>query len=231
MTIQPMPHWQSPATVYPRRKIGDAAIRSIRYGPGVYHAYNTHPPGGKPVKFFEVRTPITVTSLVIGRKTWMVDDPPHWWAMQDHASYYHGRVLVAGLGLGLFIHALTKNPKVTSVHVVERNRNVMKLVEPCLPALPFTYYPINEDWNEYEPQFEPDGVFYDLFVGDGRALLPEALHVAAQLASEYLTAKVIRIHGFPNGLQDLCDGIRRSNEKGKRWSMDLSKVQRNEAQK
>lgn len=39
----------------------------------------------------------------------MVDDPPHFWSMQDYTRKSIGNVLVAGLGLGLVTHELNED--------------------------------------------------------------------------------------------------------------------------
>lgn len=65
-----------------------------------------------------------------------VDEPAHWWAMLEHARHFRGQVLVAGLGLGLIVHALAANPPVRKITVVERDRDVIEAVWPQrLPAM------------------------------------------------------------------------------------------------
>jgi spermidine synthase len=48
----------------------------------------------------------------------------------------HGRVLIAGLGLGMILWPLMKKSLVGKVTVVELNPNVIKLVEPWVPKDP-----------------------------------------------------------------------------------------------
>lgn len=43
-----------------------------------------------------------------------------------------GHVLIAGLGLGMIVHAILENPEVLSVTVVEKYADVIKLVGPTL---------------------------------------------------------------------------------------------------
>jgi hypothetical protein len=45
-----------------------------------------------------------------------------------------GRVLVAGLGIGLILHPLAAKPEVTEVLVIEKEPDVVALVGPTLPA-------------------------------------------------------------------------------------------------
>ena len=42
--------------------------------------------------------------------------------MEEHATFYQGRVLVAGLGLGLIVHTLHANPAVQQIVVIEREK-------------------------------------------------------------------------------------------------------------
>jgi len=45
-----------------------------------------------------------------------------------------GRVLCAGLGLGLMVHHLVNRPDIDEIHVVELSGDVIELVEPTLPG-------------------------------------------------------------------------------------------------
>jgi hypothetical protein len=44
----------------------------------------------------------------------------------------YGRVLIAGLGLGMILHPILQNPKVEAVEVIENNQHVINLVLPTL---------------------------------------------------------------------------------------------------
>ena len=79
--------------------------------------------------------PGTYTSLMRGETLVMSDTPAEW---RDHAPFVyqaHGRVLVAGLGIGMVVNALLKRPAVTHVTVVEIAHEVINLVGPHLKAL------------------------------------------------------------------------------------------------
>ena len=124
--------WKTPATDYPEIEFGSARIRREKYTKGYYHNY-----GLRGYEYFEVKKPIDITCLEIKDeqgiwKTWMVDDCPHWWAMQKYAENSSGRVLVAGLGLGLVTWELLKNVDVSSITVIERNEDVIGLISPFL---------------------------------------------------------------------------------------------------
>ena len=163
--------WRTPATAYPDRTLGRARIKTTRYR-GTYECY-----GLRGHRLYQARN-IRVKRLLIDNRGWMVDDPPHWWAMEDHALAYRGHVLVAGLGLGLIVHTLTANPAVDHITVVEREKDVIDLVGPLVPSEKLCILH-GDFWQYAGPQ--PDGVLYDLLVGDGVALLPYALRDYVQM--------------------------------------------------
>jgi hypothetical protein len=125
--------WNTPATDYPEKEFGSAKIVHGFYNWGYFHNY-----GVRGYQFFRVVKQIPITTLEIkdGKgiwQTWMVDDVPHWWSMQDYARNSYGKVLVAGLGLGLVTGELLNNVDVDSVTVIEHNKDVIDLISPLLP--------------------------------------------------------------------------------------------------
>lgn len=83
--------------------------------------------------FYVKRKKISVTVLKIDNNVVMPDDPLHWIGMKRLAEASNGRVLVIGLGLGLVVHHLVNNERVTKIDVVEINADVIKLISPLLP--------------------------------------------------------------------------------------------------
>ena len=161
--------------------------------------------GIKGFDYFQAVRPLPIKSLQVGRKTCMVDDPPHWWAMEEHATFYRGHVVVAGLGLGLIVHALAACPGVERVTVVEVEPDVITLVQPHLPPSAKVEIVAGDFW-DWEGR--PDGVFYDLFVGDGSTLAAEALRTMLDLRERFPGATTLRIHGFNNAkLWDMTEEI------------------------
>lgn len=77
--------------------------------------------------------------------------------------------LVAGLGLGIVVHQLAKNPAVTHIDVVDRELDVIRLVQPLLPPDPRIH--VHHDdfykWMERAAQgdYAPDTMIWDLAVG------------------------------------------------------------------
>lgn len=80
----------------------------------------------------------TYTRLMQGRRLWMSDTPDE---MRDHMAAANemrergGRVLIAGLGLGMVLRAALFSPRVREVDVVEVNPDVIALVGPSYQAL------------------------------------------------------------------------------------------------
>ena len=183
--------WQTPASQYPRGKTGRATIATYTYRKGLWRAYGM---GG--YEYFEAMKPLAITNLRIAGKTIMVDDPPHWWAMLDHATHYHGHVLVAGLGLGLIVHALNANEDVERITVVEEEADVVRAVAPHLLTGKLRIVP--GDFFNVDYDFQPDGVFFDLFVGKADDFHSAAITLSFAMRRQFPTAKVVRIHGFDN---------------------------------
>ncbi len=120
--------WETPATKYPLIKAGSVKISRINQKAGCYRME-----GVRGYDYYHHTRKIPVTCLKIGRETVMVDDPLHWIGMQDLAKAMKGKVLIAGLGLGLVLHALRDNKEVTKIHVIERNKDVIGIMKNNMP--------------------------------------------------------------------------------------------------
>ena len=186
--------WKTPATDYPEKQIGSARIVHGFYNYGLFHNY-----GVRGYKFFEVTKQIPVTSLEIREDkdkrvwwTWMVDDPPHWWSMQDYARNSIGRVLVAGLGLGLVTHELLDNSDIDSITVIERNKDVIDLISPLLPkAEGIKLQIINKDFYDFihESEEDFDRIIVDLWTSGSLEETKRILHEEVIPFSYYLKIK------------------------------------------
>ena len=214
--IKTITEWHTPATDYEIQSYGEAQIYRVKYK-GYYHGnYVTDPDGGGPYNMYRCPKAIPVTTLDIEGETWMVDDPPHWWRIQQHAATYHGHVLVAGLGLGLIVWALNMNPQVKRITVVERNLDVINMVGSLVPKQKLLIIHHGDFFNL--PIFRHDkydGVFFDLFVGEGLALFGKALRVMAELRKEYPSADPIHILGFSTEmLRQVSDEIYNEDRRG-----------------
>ena len=138
--ILELSEWRTPASDYGVAQIGNYRIAKHIYQPGiyVYHGIDGY-------TLFSARKPLTGTTLMELRpdkfgtlrwKEWMVDSPTDYRAMQKYAEKAQGRVLTTGLGLGLIVHELCKNSKVSSITVVEISPAVIELIKDYLPHDP-----------------------------------------------------------------------------------------------
>ena len=70
------------------------------------------------------------TQLHVDNVLMMSDTPAEAWEHEDAYKRATGHVLVNGLGLGMFVHAILKKPEVTQVTVVEKSQDVVDIVWP-----------------------------------------------------------------------------------------------------
>ena len=192
--------WHTPATDYPEKEIGDYRIHHGRYNRGTYEMS-----GIDDHIVFEVTKPIPITSLQQRRGKrwhgWMVDDPPHWRAMEIYAEQSTGAVLTSGLGLGLIVFGLIKNPKVTKIVVVERSAEVALLVSRHLPESDKLTIVIGDFYDYLEvDKTEWDTIMVDLWVSHGaeeklELYFHEVIPTAVDLKERYPKAS-LTFHGF-----------------------------------
>ena len=127
--------WHTPATDYPLQTVGKA--RLTRGSIPVAH-YDYSGMDGNVFWKPKDRGTISITGLELkeGRhwQTWMIDGPSDHRPMEKFAEAAFGHVLIGGLGLGLVIHELVKNPKVHAVTVIDRDPDVIKMMTPLVPA-------------------------------------------------------------------------------------------------
>jgi hypothetical protein len=158
--------YQTPASAYPKTRVGRARIVRRAYPPAVYEMY-----GVRGHRYYQLDGRLLVTALEIAGQTWMVDDPVHWEAVQELAARFRpGRALIAGLGLGLIVHALAARSDVEAI-VVERDPDVIALIEPRVPNAHVGI--VQADFWDVVATVTPgeySTLFVDLWVGDGPAL-------------------------------------------------------------
>jgi hypothetical protein len=204
-----------------------ARIVSHRQEPGYYQMCGVRAPGGEGHDYYRAVKSLRVTNLTIGGEVWMVDDPLHWYGTLEAAATYEGHVLCAGLGLGLIVHALRANPKVTKITVVERSLDVIELVWPHLapngrPDDGKLLTVWRGDWWEVRPGVladlvgPVDGVFFDLLVGHGPDLVGEAIY-ATKDARKRWPGVPCRVFGMNDCmLRALIDASERGNAEAQR---------------
>lgn len=77
--------------------------------------------------------------LVVGKDVMMSDAPYEARSNRDIIEGARGNTLIAGLGMGMILVPILRNPKVESVTVVEKNHDVIKLVyKPLMENSPLT---------------------------------------------------------------------------------------------
>jgi hypothetical protein len=168
--------WHTPATDYPDTEINGYRIKHIRYSKGIYYNY-----GIDGYLLFEAMKPLPITNLQEYRngkwRCWMVDDPPHERAMEIYAEQSQGNILVAGLGLGLVLHALAKNDKVKSITCIEISQSVIDLMQPNIIHLPKIEI-VKADFYDYAKQdnTEWDGMIIDLWVANEKTKMGIMCH-------------------------------------------------------
>lgn len=192
--------WCTPATSYPEQELGNFRIHRGQYRRGLYEMH-----GIDDFIFFQVVKPIPITYLEERRgkrwHSWMLDDPPHWRAMEIYANNAKGKVLVAGLGLGLYLQALKENKDVERVTVVEQSSEVVQLMESHLPTLPGFSIALGDFYEFLDKDFTSwDTILVDLWVTHGpkeklEVYWHKVLPLAASLKLRYPRAS-ITFHGF-----------------------------------
>ncbi len=105
--------------------------------------------------------------LVVGGELMMTDTP-----MEQRTNYElirraKGEVLIAGLGVGMVLEPLLANPKVTSILVIEKFKDVIDLVAPAFKEAmdEERLHIINEDIFKFRPQDEWawDTIYFDIW--------------------------------------------------------------------
>ncbi len=201
--------WSTPATAYMMGLSGNFRLVRKDYTRGLYRmsglddkALFKVPKGHRlPITALEERVPGSRTAW----HCWMVDDPPHWRAMEVYAAAAKGPVLCAGLGLGLFQHALARQPAVDYVMTIEREAAVIDLVNHQLPHPLKDLRIVEGDWRGVMSAdlagIEEDWgmIFVDLWVTSNLREKYEALGDAAQMAVKLRDRwpnALIVFHGF-----------------------------------
>lgn len=156
--------WTTPLTAAPLDTVGDARLRRRHYR-GTYRLEAVNG-----FEYYRTRRWLPVTALQIreGRRwaIWMVDDPLHWFGMREAVEKLPaGRILVAGLGLGLMLHHMAPEPRFREIVVVERSPDVASLIRPTLPDDPRVRIVLDDYYDHIRAASRPDGILWDLAVG------------------------------------------------------------------
>jgi hypothetical protein len=107
--------------------------------------------GMKPGTYWALRQKEFGSDAPDGAVTWMSTHVPERETNVDFLTHARGRVLIAGLGMGLILYPLSRMKGIDSVYVVEKNREVVELVKPYADELDLNLNIIPGDINEYTP--------------------------------------------------------------------------------
>lgn len=191
------PSWNTPMTGK-RGRVKRARLHPSSYAPAVFRMEGI---GG--YEIFEIVNGYLPLTAMQRRepdgswKTWMIDDPLHWYGMKEKVEALPpGRILVAGLGLGLMVHHLVERADVTAVTVVELSPDVIALVQPTLPADPRITI-VNDNYYAFigETQEHWDGILWDLAVGGPEETRFDFIRAAAT-AEHYLPGAELHCFGL-----------------------------------
>lgn len=92
----------------------------------------------------------------------MSDTPTEIFTNVEFVSHAHGDILIAGLGLGIMLKMLQELPRVKSVTVVEKETEIIQLVEDQL-NLPENFKIVEEDIFHYTPDKKYDVIYFDIW--------------------------------------------------------------------
>lgn len=120
--------------------------------------------------------PGNYVKLNIGGELYMTDTPMEQKTNQEFVYRANGRVMVAGLGLGLVLHNLRKSVeegKVKSIVIYEKFQDVIDLVMPLFQDMPIVCK--CEDILEYVPPREEkyDTIYFDIWPSVSPDNLPD----------------------------------------------------------
>jgi hypothetical protein len=152
----------------------------------------------KPVKTV-ISEPVRIHELVEnGKGLWMSSKMCDIWQHQEALKNMHGRVLVGGLGIGLAVSILEKNPRVTEIVCVEKNPQVIDLVFPHLSSKKtlIRFFDLFQYLNlpRLPRQKNADGfdfAFYDIWCSTGQTQIKEFTLPLRQLSRGIIPQKNI----------------------------------------
>lgn len=110
--------------------------------------------------------------LMVDGKLMMSDQHKEWVSSRPIMENARGSVLIAGLGIGLILPSLIRNPKVHSIRVVEKNANVISLVSPYYESEKLKIS--HADINEWYPRKEVyQAIWLDIWPDINAERIPE----------------------------------------------------------
>jgi hypothetical protein len=195
-TVLKITEYKTPYTDIPETEGKVVRLKKTKYTRGLYRME-----GVKGYEFFYITKPIKVTELQVKDSKWrtlMVDDPLHWFGMEELAQLCKsGTVLVGGLGLGLILHHLVKRKDITYIKVIEIDPEIVSFIKPYIPKDPritieidnYFHYIVRMDENF-------DNAVIDLWtIGED-----DTQEYRRQVLLSMLSAYILTKHKIPNVL-------------------------------
>lgn len=106
----------------------------------------------------------TYTRLTEGERVWRTDTPDEVADLREVVQAAHGKVLIAGLGLGSSVGLVLANPEVEQLIVIERYQEVIDLVGPTyLPDPRLTILAKDPMTMRWPHGVKFDTVFFDIW--------------------------------------------------------------------
>lgn len=107
-----------------------------------------------------------------GERMWMSDTDMEWITNVGFIHMCKGDVLIFGLGMGFVLPPIMKNPAVKTITVVEKNRDVIRLIEPFVMKWPHARKVtiVEGDAFTWSPVVGPfDVIYFDIWpIVDGK---------------------------------------------------------------
>lgn len=155
---------RTPASNYMLQRFGSARLTRSVKPKGIYWLSDV-----SQFQFLKVIEPVPVTHLQTLEgddwQTWMVDDPEHWVMLHDYARRIKGpRVCIAGLGLCLIAHILADRADIQEIAIIERNHDVIELMQDNLPASHHRTHIFESDFWAFLEKCQPN--YYNTFFVD-----------------------------------------------------------------
>lgn len=118
----------------------------------------------------------------------MSDTPMEKYTNSEFVHKAHGKVLIAGLGLGMIILAIQDKPEVEEIVVVEKYDEVRDLVLPQLP-LNDKVKVIIADAHDYVPDQQYNTIYLDIWNSIGRSVYEKEMRPMRMRYRKHLVPK------------------------------------------
>lgn len=189
--------WETPLSSLPEVRVRKARIRHDTLPRGYYPLERAH----LDADFYRVthgRLPVTYLERKDadenGWATWGLDDPMNWFGTMDAVRRLPaGRVVMAGMGLGLMIHHLTLRPDITRAEIVELDADVVELVNPLLPRDPRVSVVVSDFYRYATYVPPPDGVLWDVHTGSTASAIAAFAEACELVGQHWPGVPMIRV--------------------------------------